>query len=523
MNRGGAALNRLRGWATLASRVAAGASIIIAAWYAIAMLGVELPEPGAIQPFHPAYVDVRPAWAMLLALAYLPALKYAAPLLLLLAAAPSWTLATASLATLILYRRRLVGGLLWALIGLEALALCEQAAVLLGLRPYGLFIQVEKTLRLAASTATLPLLIALMILGPLKYAQQLAGGGGRPAGGWRGRPLHLLPAVLLSLAVACMPYLPTINPEAKLVGGDPTRYYPWWIQKLEEDFTFTHSALRSRPLFVLLIYGLSRLVGVYWAMRAIQLLCFASYTVATYYFTLWLAGEKAAQLAALLFPLSYAATVLIHSGYYNNMLAASLSLPAIALMENWLWSCGARRLALGLVLYEAALLTHPYSTLFYAVALGGVAILRRGRRGLALLAIATVFAAQSEIMSMGFGERAATQILDGTPLTLGWAQATAFIAYNCAINAAIDATNWILAIVGLVLTRDQLLTSITAVTGTAVLLTSTSSWGLRWRVIYAVPLTAYQAITLRNAGDNVKILALLLLANYTINYILNIG
>jgi len=41
------------------------------------MLGVELPEPGAIEPFHPAYVDVRPAWAMLLMLAYLPAFKYA--------------------------------------------------------------------------------------------------------------------------------------------------------------------------------------------------------------------------------------------------------------------------------------------------------------------------------------------------------------------------------------------------------------------------------------------------------------
>ena len=61
----------------------------MAAWHAVAILGVELPEPGAVQPFHPAYVDMRPVRALLLALASLPALRLASPLLLLLAPAPS--------------------------------------------------------------------------------------------------------------------------------------------------------------------------------------------------------------------------------------------------------------------------------------------------------------------------------------------------------------------------------------------------------------------------------------------------
>ena len=524
MNGEGAALNRLRGWAALASRVAAGASIIIAAWYVIAMLGVELPEPGAIQPFHPAYIDVRPAWAMLLALAYLPALKYAAPLPLLMAAAPHWTLATASLATVILYRKSLVDGLLWALLGLEALTLCEQVAILLGLRPYGPFIQIEKTLRLAASTATLPLLTALILLGPLKYIEQLAKRQSRLAGGWKGRPRHLLPAIALSLAVACMPYLPTINPTAKLIGVDPAHYYPQWLQELRENFTFSHPALRSRPLFVLLIYGLSELLGVYWTMRIIQLLCFISFTVATYYFTLWLVGERDARLAALLFPLSYTATVLVHSGYCNNMLASSLSLPALALMERWCWGGGTRVLLAGILLYEAAILTHPYSTLFYSIALGGAALLKKGKRMLALLLISAIFALQSELLSIGFGEREATRVMKAyaVPLSPEWTQATAFVTYNCAINAALDPATWILALAGLMRIEDGVLISIAAATSAVALLAPLSSWGLRWRAIYALPLATYQALALKKASRNVQALALLTLVNYAINYVANI-
>jgi hypothetical protein len=116
------------------SQVTAGFSLLLSIWYSLSALKIALPEPGSVQPFHLTYFHVEPAWAAILSLAYLPVLKYASLSLLLLAFAPPWVLAVASIMTLVVHRKDAVKGLLWALLLLEAFALVENTASLLGLR-----------------------------------------------------------------------------------------------------------------------------------------------------------------------------------------------------------------------------------------------------------------------------------------------------------------------------------------------------------------------------------------------------
>ncbi|MCC6049333.1 MAG: hypothetical protein LM580_01425 [Thermofilum sp.] len=521
---------KLSGPLMLASETAAGASLLLSAWYAICTARVALPDPGATAPYLPVYVGAEQAlmaglvWAALLALALAPVLGYASPLALFLAAAPPWLLALASLATAVVHGRRIVWGLVSALACLEALALAEQVAALLGLRPYGLFAHVERGLRLAASVAALPLLVAMLLLGPFKYLERLL--KGEEGGGGSGFELrYLLPAALLAVAVSQAPYLPSVNPSGRMVGVDPASYYPVWLRELRVNFALSHPALRTRPAFVLLLYGLSLALGDYWALRVAQALTFAAFATGTYFFALWLLGKRCSRLAALISPFSYTATVLLHSGYYNNILASSLSLPALALLDRWSKEGGRGRLAAALALYELAVLTHPYSTLFYSIALAGAAVAKLSKRGVALLAVAAVFALQAELQSMGFAESSAAQTVEhyALPLSREWAEGLAFVVYNCAVNAAVDAATWLLALLGLAESGSGLLASIAAASSAVALTAPVSNWSLRWRAIYALPLPAYQALALRDAPLTYKALALLALANYTLGFISNIA
>lgn len=211
------------------SEVAAGASLMLPAWYTVCAARLALPDPGAITPFLPVYVDVRVAWAALLAIALAPALRYASPLALLLGVAPSWVLALASFIAVAVHKRRTAWGLAAALACLEALALAELVAALLGLRPFGLFAHVERSLKLSASIAALPLLVALLLLAPFKYLERLLKGEAK-GGGSGPEPRYLLSAALLAVAVSQAPYLPSLNPSGGLVGVDPARFYPAWLR-----------------------------------------------------------------------------------------------------------------------------------------------------------------------------------------------------------------------------------------------------------------------------------------------------
>ena len=191
---GGASRN-LRGVPVLVSEAAAGASLLLSAWYAVCAARVALPDPGAVTPYLPVYVDVGVAWAALLATALAPALRYASPLALLMAVAPPWLLLVASFAVVAVHKRRIAWGLAAAIACLEALALAELVAVLLGLRPFGLFAHVERSLRLSASVSALPLLVAMLLLAPFKYLELLlkgeeGGGGSAPSCGTCCPPLR---------------------------------------------------------------------------------------------------------------------------------------------------------------------------------------------------------------------------------------------------------------------------------------------------------------------------------------------
>ena len=266
----------MRGLLRPVSDTAAGASLLFSAWYAVCAASVALPDPGAVTPFLPVYVDVRLAWAALLAIAFAPALQYASPLALLLAVAPPWALALASVAAVTVHGWRAAWGSAAALACLEALALAELVAALLGLRPSGLFAHVERSLRLAASAAALPLLVALLLLAPFKYLERLLKGEEKD-GGSGPEPRYLLSAALLAVAVSQAPYLPSLNPSGRLVGVDPARFYPAWLRELRASFTLLHPAVRARPLFVLPLYGLSLALGDYWALRLVQALVFAAF------------------------------------------------------------------------------------------------------------------------------------------------------------------------------------------------------------------------------------------------------
>jgi hypothetical protein len=395
-------LNRLL---ELASSASLGASLLLAWTYVLYRAGLSCPSWDC---GHTVRALVLPLgywgallWAFLISAPLAVARKFpwlAAPALALaltLALADPLPLALASVAALPLLGAGMV------LEALPAGTIAVELAVLAGsaARAYDLRLPLPPALpiHLALYCPLVPAVPALAFLACLSpLLAPLAPKGAKLSAPYRGK--LLVPSLLASFLMWSVVYASALNPGSKLVGVDAiTRYYPHALKLLEGGLPSVLKVGYDRPLHYFLLYALAKALGPYDAVRALALIPFLLYTLASYLLARELWGGRIAGLAAAVAPLTYTATAGLFGGLYGNWTALALALLACTAAVKWLRGGSAAWLLLYLLLLVAVAGVHVYmgAVAFAALSLFLLLAARKGyrRRALAALALQVVVAA----------------------------------------------------------------------------------------------------------------------------------
>jgi len=175
---------------------------------------------------------------------------------------------------------------------------------------------------------------------------------------------NLFLAATLTLAALqnILPHLPSTNPAGYPVGVD-VKWYVEWMNQINEPQEVFRAANGSRPLYMLLLYGMQRATGLppvevakHMPTLLLPLLVYSHYLLA------WqLTGDKGlAALAAFFAATGPQATVGVYSSFQANMLALTIlnTGTALILTRKTLLAYPAAYLT-GLT----AELTHPWTTI----------------------------------------------------------------------------------------------------------------------------------------------------------------
>ncbi|RLF02423.1 MAG: hypothetical protein DRK00_10065, partial [Thermoprotei archaeon] len=172
---------------------------------------------------------------------------------------------------------------------------------------------------------------------------------------WRTRLLLLL-VLALAFYVGLTPYLPFLNPQGRYVGMDAVRY-----EEMIVDFSNEYLARSDRPLMQLILYAVSRLIGVEATVKALPLACSTILAAASYMFVKeYLRSRLAALVAALLAVASPTTTIALFAGFYSNWLSYSVSLMALTLALKSRSRRGLKLPVLTVLLALTSMFLHPY-------------------------------------------------------------------------------------------------------------------------------------------------------------------
>jgi len=180
----------------------------------------------------------------------------------------------------------------------------------------------------------------------------------------------LLYAMLLSIIIAVYPYTPNINPQNKIVGVD-VKHYEEYIRQTEEDIGQTLIvAGGSRPLLVLLLYTLEKIIQTsplktveYSPILLNPLLILATYQMMNQATK----NKRISALTALLTALGYKLTVNMYSYFLANILALILIYPAMGFLMAALRDKNKGKLMLSITFMSLTIFTHPWTfTQYYA-------------------------------------------------------------------------------------------------------------------------------------------------------------
>lgn len=358
----------------------------------------------------------------------------------------------------------------------------------------------------------------------------LGGGGGGGLGGG-------LVGVVLGFALGLLLFSPPLNPSGRLVGVDPSVYYPRMVEEVRGDFWAGFWRHVDRPVFMVLLYLASGLAGAEPCLRFLTVFALGFYVLGVWVFAREFLGGDAAGFAALLAPVSFNVNVVLHAGYYNNLLASSLLLLGAAWLRRWLRG-GGRWLWPGLLLFELGVWAHGHMALYFSLVLlvAGLRLLaarvfgsggRADRRGAALwLFLGFAGFLQSYWRVWGFAAEAAGEaVYYGYWFTRDWWGNVVFTVFNCAPGAAVEPWGWLLAIGGALLTGGVFLNSWLLVGGGLSLLAGPEQWGLRQRALFGVPFAVYQAVAFARVYRRSRAAALALyltLWAHTLGYVVGL-
>jgi len=170
-------------------------------------------------------------------------------------------------------------------------------------------------------------------------------------------PLFIVVGILLSIAVALIPYAPTLNPTLRPVNKDWVYYYEWLTSMIEGNFTVLKT-YSDRALFLLILYTVwyvfridPKTVAVYHNIFLLPLYVFSLYLLAKKQF-----DSEVASYVALITPFSPLFLSFIYGGFQANLLAISLVFISLYLLAD-----SQKRTFWGLALFTLTMFMHEWT------------------------------------------------------------------------------------------------------------------------------------------------------------------
>ena len=209
------------------------------------------------------------------------------------------------------------------------------------------------------------------------------------------RALLAVSLILLGTVIYALPYTKYLNPYAKPVSVD-TWYYLRYLHEVEEKglgVTFERFSFGlDRPLFLLLVYAVSRVASDYLSIALVSVASHALLLFSAWLLAYWIYGYEASIIALVLASVSSQTLAFMYAGFNANHLALALLYLSYAFAIR-------RRYLSSAVLQAIAAFTHAWSWLQLSAALMLLLIakLLRGDRGAAIgiaAVAATAFARQ---------------------------------------------------------------------------------------------------------------------------------
>lgn len=206
--------------------------------------------------------------------------------------------------------------------------------------------------------------------------------------------------MLLSVAIAIIPHLPTVNPDNKQVGVD-TGYYVNWVEALNnstsaQDFlyqAFVQQRGGDRPVSLIFIYALQHASGadLFLVVEYLPLILGPALVLAVYFLTRELVSNDAVSiLAAFLTAISFQVLIGIYAGFYANWLALIFGYLGFVFLFKFLKKGGKENLVIYTGLTLLMLFSHVYTWSILAIVTGvflAVMLKMNYKRNAALLLI----------------------------------------------------------------------------------------------------------------------------------------
>jgi hypothetical protein len=186
--------------------------------------------------------------------------------------------------------------------------------------------------------------------------------------------------VFLSLVLAVIPHLPSVNKDSQPVGVD-TPYYVTWISALEGsqdagDFfnqAFVIQNQGQRPLSLLFIYALDQIPGtdLFFVIEYLPLILGPALALTFYFLTRELtSNDLTAVLAAFITVVSFHTLIGIYAGFYANWIALVVGNLSFMFLFRFLKKGGTFNLFVFGLLTLTTLLSHVYTWSILAIAAG---------------------------------------------------------------------------------------------------------------------------------------------------------
>lgn len=183
----------------------------------------------------------------------------------------------------------------------------------------------------------------------------------------------LLVSLALSLFLAIMPFIPSINPSMQPITTDYIYYYSWLEQAVHEGIGQVMVARSDRPLYILLLYIIMRITGAGPSLVAglQDIVLFPLYTFATYMLARKTIGPHRAGYASLMAALSPILLSYAYGGFQADLFTLSLTFIALSMLLG-----NTRKSFMGgLVLLGTTMFFHEWTWTQYTIIIAAYTVL----------------------------------------------------------------------------------------------------------------------------------------------------